>query len=489
MAKTLSLSTLTELPDGVAVPGYAREDLTPGILHIGVGNFHRAHMAVYLHALFERGQDHDWAIVGAGIKSYDAERRAAMAPQDWLTTVVDLDPGRLSARVTGVMVDFLPVVTAAILSRLADPAIRIVSLTVTEGGYYVDAQTGSFDAAHPDMVADAGQPDAPGSVFGILVAGLAARRAAGQVPFTVMSCDNLPANGDVTRQAVIGLAALSDPTLADWIGDNVAFPNGMVDCITPATAPAVRDMVADRFGVADAAPVTCEPFRQWVLEDHFPAGRPALEAVGVEFVEDVKAHELMKLRILNGGHAAIAYISALLGYEMVHDAMGDADVAAWLRKLAREEIIPTLEPIPGVDYDAYVEKCAERFSNSAVADRIARLCLDGSNRQPKFILPTLADALARNMPIDGLALEVALWCRYCAESREAGGAILLEDERAAELACAAVAAKEDPGAFLALRDVFGELGGNARFADAFALHLRALWENDPRGVLRGWLDA
>ncbi|WP_347309896.1 mannitol dehydrogenase family protein [Defluviimonas sp. SAOS-178_SWC] len=483
MPVSLTASALGKLPKGVSGPGYDRSQLTAGILHVGVGNFHRAHMAVYLDRLFGTGEGYDWAILGAGVRSGDAAMRERLAAQDWLTTVVELDPKGLSARVIGSMTGFVPVEAETTVAAMADPSVRIVSLTITEGGYYVDARTGGFDADHPDMAADAAHPDAPRSVFGMILAALRRRRATGIPPFTVMSCDNLPENGHVTRRTVTGLARLSDPAFADWITANVAFPNSMVDCITPATSDRERKLVADQFGLIDAVPVVCEPFRQWVLEDHFPTGRPPLEKVGVEFVEKVAAYELMKLRILNGGHAAIAYPSALLGHHFVHDAMADPLIAAWLDRLERREIIPTLSPIPGVSYGAYLAKVIERFGNSAVGDTIPRLCLDGSNRQPKFILPTLADALAKGMPFEGLALEVALWCRYCAGTDEAGQTIPPNDENAADLKARALAAKSDPSAFLSNRTVFGSLGDDPRFAAAFSAHLARLWSDGVRVVL------
>lgn len=475
----LSAAALAQLPAGVAGPAYDRAGLTPGILHVGVGNFHRAHLAVYLDRLFALGRDHDWALVGAGVRPTDAAMRDRLAAQDWLTTVVELDPQGLSARVTGAMIDFVPVDPAMTVARMADPAIRIVSLTVTEGGYYIDAKTDGFNAGHPDILADAATPAAPRTVFGMIIAALRARRDAGIPPFTVLSCDNLPENGHVAKRTVTGLARLSDPDFAGWIAANVAFPNSMVDCITPATTDRERALVADRFGIADAAPVVCEPFRQWVLEDHFPQGRPAVELVGAEFVENVGQYELMKLRILNGGHAAIAYPGALLGHHFVHDAMADPRVSAWLDALTRREIVPTLTPIPGVSYDAYREKIAERFANPEVGDTIPRLCLDGSNRQPKFILPTLRDALSGGRPFAGLALEVALWCRYCAGTDEAGNAIPPNDDNHADLKLRALAAKDDPDAFLSNTLVFGTLGRDAAFRAAFAAALAGLWS---RGV-------
>ncbi|MFT5869143.1 MAG: mannitol 2-dehydrogenase [Yoonia sp.] len=484
MAQKLALANLSDLPEKVSVPSYARADLSAGIVHIGVGNFHRAHQAVYLDRLFEMGRDHDWAIVGAGIKSFDVEKRAALKAQDWLTTVVELDDDGRFARVTGAMIDFLEIDPQVTIAALSDRAIRIVSLTVTEGGYYVDARSDGFDATHSEIEQDARNIDAPQTVFGILIAALKARRDAGVMPFTIMSCDNLPGNGDVARQAVLGLAGLADTSLATWIRENVAFPNGMVDCITPATTAAEVEMVCTRIGIDDAAPVNCEPFRQWVLEDNFPAGRPALEHVGVEFVSDVHPHELMKLRILNGGHAAIAYVGSLLGHTFVHEAMADEDIRQWYLSLAKCEIIPTLHPIKGVDYQKYLSTCVDRFSNFAVKDRIARLCLDGSNRQPKFILPTVHDALTAGRPVAGLALEVALWCKFCAISASDATAPQVEDQRADELMAAATAAMSRPAAFLEISDVFGDLSQNTVFATAFTDVLGQLWQRETRAVIQ-----
>ncbi|MGR3719190.1 MAG: mannitol dehydrogenase family protein [Paracoccus sp. (in: a-proteobacteria)] len=487
MAATLSQSMLNDLPDHVGRPGYDRGALKPGILHVGIGNFHRAHMAFYLDRLFDTGEGHDWALIGAGVRPGDAAMRDRLAAQDWLTTVVELDPKGLSARVIGSMVDFVEVDPARVIAAMADPAIRIVSLTITEGGYYVDAKTDGFDAAHPDIAHDADNPDAPRTVFGMILAALRARRAAGEAPFTVMSCDNLPENGHVCARTVTELAQLSDPGLAEWIRQNVAFPNSMVDCITPATSDRERALVRDKFGIIDAAPVVCEPFRQWVLEDNFPQGRPPLEKVGAEFVTDVSRHELMKLRILNGGHAAIAYPSALLGHHFVHDAMADPRIAAWLRALEEREIIPTLPPIEGVSYEDYLDLILGRFANPEIGDTIPRLCLDGSNRQPKFILPTLADALRSDAAIDGLAQEVAFWCRYCERIDEAGNEIAPNDENSDALRDYALAARRDPLAFLSNRAVFGALADNPRFQDAFARKLRLVQDQGVGAAIRTYL--
>ncbi|QFT92385.1 Mannitol 2-dehydrogenase [Roseovarius sp. THAF9] len=482
MTTRLSLSTLSKVPERVSVPSYDRADLSPGILHIGMGNFHRAHQAAYLDRLFDLGLDHDWAIVGAGVMPFDAARRAALEPQDWLNCVVELSPGTYNARVTGAMIDFCPIDAQAIIQRIADPEIRIVSLTITEGGYFIDAATGAFDSAHPDIRHDAAKPDAPVTVFGILLAGLRLRRENGHPPPTVLSCDNIPENGHVARQALAGLAALISDELHQWIMDQVAFPNSMVDRITPATSEAKRAMVASTFDIEDAAPVLCEPFTQWVMEDNFPLGRPALEKVGVQFVDDIAAYETMKLRILNASHAALSYPSALMGYDCVHDAVADRDIYDWIVHLMHDEVIPVLTPIPGVDYRNYLATCLSRFANPEVRDTVARLCQDGSNRQPKFILPTVIDALAAGRPVDGLALEVALWCRYCAESTD------LDDPRAEALRDAARPALQTPATFLALTEIFGTLGQQDEFSRAFARQIEAVWSGDARSVLRNFLN-
>lgn len=486
MTVRLAQETLGALPPQVTVPAYDRSALTPGIVHIGVGNFHRAHQAVYLDRLFDLGHDHDWAVIGAGVLPGDAAMRHRLKAQDCLTTVVELAPAGLGARVCGAMIDFVDTDPAALVAALCRPDIRIVSLTITEGGYFVDAMTGGFDTGNPQIRRDIEHPDDPSTVFGILVAGLRLRREAGVPPFTVMSCDNLPENGNVTRNAVVGLATAIDPEFGNWIARNVAFPNGMVDCITPATSDRERAMVCDTFGIDDAAPVTCEPFRQWVLEDRFPAGRPALEKVGVAFVDDVAPHELMKLRILNGGHGAIAYPAALLGLEFAHDAMAHPLISAYLEKLELEEIIPTVPPIGGVDFNDYLSAVVERFLNPAVRDTVARLCLDGSNRQPKFILPVIRERIEKGLPVEGLALEVALWARFCAGTDDEGGDIVIDDENAEMLKQRAMAARSDPSAFLEMEAVFGDLHESRAFRNAFADALLKIWAHGTEVALRDY---
>lgn len=489
MAVTLSRARLGEVGSSVDRPRYRPQDLTAGIVHFGVGNFHRAHQAVYLDELFDTGIDRDWAIIGTGVRESDAEMGRDLASQDFLTTVVAQEAASSQARITGSMLDFIaPGDAAAILKYLVDSRTRIVSLTVTEGGYYVDPATQAFDANHPDIVADAADRlNHPQTAFGLIGAAILKRRAAGIAPFTVMSCDNLPGNGHVTENAVAGLVELVNPSDARWIREAVAFPNGMVDRITPATSERERAALRADFGIDDARPVYCEDFKQWVLEDRFPSGRPRLEHVGVQFVADVAPFELMKIRILNGGHAAIAYPAGLLDIDFVHEAMEDAQIARFLSALLDDEIIPLVPPVPRTDLQIYKRTIERRFANPKIGDTIRRLCLDGSNRQPKFILPTLRDALRAGRPIEGLALVSALWCRYCYGEAESGQPIAPNDPSWQRLSEQARKARLAPEAWLEMQDVYGTLRDDSRFRDSFHQALQRLWRLGTRASLDHYL--
>lgn len=472
----------------IRAPQYDRERLTPGIVHVGVGNFHRAHQAVYLDQLFGLGRDHDWGIVGAGVRAADGRMRDALAAQDWLYTVVEQSAERSTARIVGAMIDFVdPSGMDGLVARMAAPETRIVSLTITEGGYYMDGD-GAFDAAHPDIAAEAATPERPSTVFGAIVAALEARRAAGLPGFTVLSCDNLPGNGEVAKAAVLGVARLIKPDAAAWIEDNIAFPNGMVDRIAPAVRDRERAALARDFGLEDAAPVFCEEFTQWVLEDHFTAGRPALEAVGVEFTQDVEPYELMKLRVLNGGHAAMAYPAALLDIEFGYQAMATPLISDYLEKLTLTEILPVVTPPPGGDALAYFRKVQERFANPKIEDTIARLAQDGSNRQPKFIFPTIVDGLRRGQSIEGLALVCALWRRLLEGRTESGAEAPFDDPRGEALRQAALSSRENPVAFLEQRDIYGELSDVEPFRAAFVSAAGAISQLGVEQALRGYLS-
>ncbi|MFO1032972.1 MAG: mannitol dehydrogenase family protein [Hyphomicrobiales bacterium] len=484
----LNLSSVRGLNATVSTPRYARSALTPGIVHFGVGNFHRAHLAVYLDDLFNMGLNQDWAIVGAGVMPSDEVMRDKLAAQDYLTTVVEQEASLSQARVTGAMMDFIPPSDRArLIDTLMSPAIRIVSLTVTEGGYMIDPATGKFDPQHPALQRDAKNPDNPTSVFGLILLGLRKRREKGVAPYTVMSCDNVPHNGVVTRNAVAGLARLMDPALADWVTQHVAFPNAMVDRITPATTDRERALASSQFGIEDNWPVFCEEFKQWVIEDHFPTGRPAFEKVGAQFVDDVTPFEYMKIRILNGGHAVIAYPGGLMDVHYVHEAMQHPLIHAFFEKVEQSEIIPTVPPVPNTNIQDYYKLIERRFSNPKIGDTERRLCLDGSNRQPKFIVPVLADNLAAGRSIEGCALESALWCKYCAGVTDSGKVIEPNDPNWDKLQGLARQAKDNPAVWLGMKDIYGDVGTHPQMQDAFARWLGLLWRDGTAATLEAYL--
>ena len=327
VAVPLRTNTLNALPPEIEKPRYARDGLKPGIVHIGVGNFHRAHLAWYVHRLMQQGKARDWAIIGAGVRPADGAIREKLLAQDCLTTLIEMRPDESSAEICGSMIDFLPVKVdnGPLISQMAEPSTRVVSLTVTESGYFVNPVTGTFDQSHPDIVFDVAHPATPHTAFGAIVAALEKRRAEGLHGFTIQSCDNLRGNGNITRSTVTSLARLRDPDLASWIDANCSFPNSMVDCIVPATGP-TEIALARGFGVDDKVPVTHEDFRQWVIEDDFCAGRPNWDEVGATFTDRVHDYETMKIRILNAGHQVLANAGELLSVShdrRMHGASSD----------------------------------------------------------------------------------------------------------------------------------------------------------------------
>ena len=479
--RPLTKANLATFAGRVAVPTYDRKRLAPAIVHIGVGGFHRAHQAVYLDDLASQRITPDWGEIGVGLLAADQRMAAALIPQDCLYTVVARDAAGDTARVIGSMTgyQFAPDDPAGVLEILADPATRIVSLTITEGGYNVDSHTGLFDANNPAIQAELRNPDLPNGVFGYLCAALDRRRRAGDPPFTVLSCDNLQGNGAIARTAVSSFARLRDDHLADWIEANVAFPNAMVDRITPQTTDADRDWVAETFGIADAWPVMTERFTQWVLEDTFCNGRPPLEQVGVQVVSDVHAYETMKLRLLNASHQAMGYLGYLAGYRYIDEVMADADFRTFIARLMNDEVAPLLPPVPGIDLAGYQQTLLERFANPKIGDQVSRICTDGSDRMPKFLLPSLAEALGQGRPHRLLTLAVAGWMRYLQGVDERGNEISIADRQAGELRARANEGGKNPRPLLSLRGVFGDLGQNETFVSELAA---ALHELDARGA-------
>ncbi len=473
----LSAAFLANPPAGVAVPAYDRASVKAGIVHLGIGAFHRAHMAVYLDDLLK---DHpDWAIVGASLRRPDTKE--ALEPQDGLYTVAVRDATGTHPRVIGSILKVLDANTEReeLLSLMASADIRIVSLTVTEKGYCHDPATGELDQRHPDIVHDLANPASPRSAPGMLVEALARRRAAGLAPFAVMSCDNLPSNGKTVQRIVTAFARLRGPELGEWVGQ-VAFPSTMVDRIVPSTTDADRETVAALIGAEDAWPIMTEPFTQWVIEDNFPHGRPPFEKAGAQLVEDVEPFERMKLRMLNGSHSTMAYLGYLAGYEYISDVMGDPDFVRLIHGLMTDEAMPTLH-MPGVDLGAYRDQLLDRFRNPALKHRTWQIAMDGSQKLPQRLLGTIRDRLAAGQSFERLGLGVAAWMRYVTGIDEKGENIDVRDPLAMRMMAIAADAGTDAEALyeglVALSEVFGtDLADSQTFGETVATHLDSLFE-------------
>ncbi len=431
---------------GVPVPGYDRTRLRPRILHVGVGGFSRAHLALYTHELAAQGSD--WGIRGLGLLPGDRQMAETLASQDYLYTLTEKGAADSRAMVIGSIVDFVLASEDETLAHaaIADPETAILSLTITESGY-----------AEPAL----GQR----TTVDILVAGLAARRRAGLSGLTILSCDNLPGNGDVAQAAFVSAAARASQPLVEWMTSACTFPNSMVDRITPVTARSDRDWLETTLGIHDGWPVVAEPFRQWVIEDRFIDGRPAWESVGALFTDDVHAWELYKLRFLNAGHSCMAYLCALAGIEYVDEAMSTPVVLTYLNRLLRTEALPTLTEIPGYPRDDYIDVVLERFANTGVRDQIARLCIDGTAKFPTFLIPTIVRQLQLDGPVHCSALALAGWLRYLATVPRDQQSFDAAGDRPRDYAAAA---QPDPVAFLDFGEVFPEeLRTSARFRSVF----------------------
>ena len=493
--RALNAETLASFDSDVPVPSYPRSPERTGIVHIGVGGFHRAHQAMYLDRLMAEGKAADildWGICGVGVLPADRAMADALRAQDHLYTLVLKHPdGRLEPRVIGSIMDYLlaPDDPEAVVARMADPRTKIVSLTVTEGGYHVHPVTGEFDDRDAGIQADLVPGAVPSTTFGLITEALARRRAAGAPPFTVMSCDNIQGNGHVARRMLTAFATARDPDLGAWVADQVAFPNSMVDRITPVTGDSDRAELAKRFGIEDRWPVVCEPFTQWVLEDHFTSGRPPLEDVGVQIVDDVTPYELMKLRLLNAGHQVLCYLGYLAGYRYAHEASADPAFAELLMGYWDQEGIPALQPVPGVDLKGYRQTLLERFANPAVADTLARLCFGSSDRIPKFLVPVLHHQLASDGEFRRSVLTIAAWARYAEGLDEAGEPIDVQDRLKDSLMAKAARQGVDGLDFVADRDLFGDLVDDERFVAEYRRALRSLHERGAAATVADWVRA
>lgn len=483
----LSRATLDSLDRRVAVPLYDPASVTAGIVHLGLGGFHRAHMARYTHELTNRGGALGWGIVGAGLLPCDRRIIDALASQDGLYSLIERqgDDERVSVIASIPQAIFAGEDSATLLEAIDRQEIRIVSMTVTEHGYCLNRATKRLDLAHPAIAADLADPTRPHSAIGIIVEALHRRRRRGRRAFTAMSCDNIQHNGTVLKEAVLAYALLRDPALAAWIETEARFPETMVDRITPVTTPADVADLAARYGVADNCPVVAEIFTQWVIEDDFADGRPAWEEVGAQFVADVAPYEFMKLRLLNASHLAVAALGRMIGYTYIHEAMQDPLLRRYMAALMARETAPTLLPVPGVDLAAYQATLKERFANPRIADTVERVNTDAALN---YLLDPIRDRLARGEDIDLLALAVAAWLRRARGVDETGTAIDVRHPLAADLREKAIEGGGDPRPILGIAPLFGELGRNPAFVATVGKWVASLYHIGAAATLAGAAD-
>lgn len=482
----VSSALLTNPPEKVKCPSYDRSKLKEGIVHIGVGGFHRSHQALYIEEALGAGGS-EWAICGVGIMPQDAAMGKALNGQDCLYTLVEKSGNDCSARIIGAITSYIlghenP---EAVFKKMADPAIKIVSMTATEGGYCFDASTGKLDLNNEGVKHDLAHPDKPHTIFGYLAEGLDRRRKAGIAPFTVLSCDNVQHNGQVARSTLLAFCKQKSPELAAWIEKNVSFPNCMVDRITPATTDAEREFVRTTYNLEDASPVVAEPFRQWVIEDSFCNGRPALEKLsGVTFTSDVTPYEKMKIRLLNATHSAMGYLGYLCGYRYIYQIAQAPEFVPYLKDLMNIEVTPLVPSVPGINLDDYKQSLMDRFSNETIKDQALRICMDGSSKMPKFVLPSIAEQLERGGPIRRLTLCVASWIRFLSGVDEQGKEIPIDDPQAARLSAALKADRRNPSELLKMTDIFGDLGKSERFVKELQELLDSLYDKGARETLK-----
>jgi mannitol 2-dehydrogenase len=477
----LKQDTLPNLADKMVVPTYERNRVKAGIVHVGVGGFHRSHEAYYTDMLMHETDTLDWGICGIGLREGDRKIGQILKDQDYLYTLIVKHPdGKVETRVIGSIIDFMLSVDdpAAVIDKMASEQTKIVSLTITEGGYNFHPATGEFMFDNPDVQHDLAHPDRPKLVFGFLTAALKKRRDSGLPPFTVQSCDNVQHNGDMIKKMLLAFAGKQDPELAEWIEANVCFPNAMVDRITPVTTPADIEYLDQQAGLKDAWPVTCEPFCQWVIEDQFSDGRPAWENVGAQFVPDVTPYEKMKIRLLNAGHSVLGLLGSIHGHETIDGAVTDPLFAKYLRNFMDFEATPVLDEVEGIDLDAYKDSLIERFSNPSIKDNLARICLESSAKLPKFLIATIKENLATGGRIEYATLVIAAWCYYSDKGISRHGVQLdIVDELKAELHAAAAGTESDGLSFVKYEPIFGDLAEDTRFAAVYSRLVKAIYHN------------
>lgn len=476
----LNQKNLPTIAANISCPSYDRSALKTGIVHIGVGGFHRSHQAYYIHQLLEKHNTLEWGICGVGLREADRKIGEVLKKQDCLYTLVTQYPnGTETSEVMGSICEFLLAADTPdlVIDKMAHPDTKIVSLTITEGGYNFNSSTGDFDFENTDVKYELSQPNEPKTVYGFLTAALRKRKSNGLAPFTIMSCDNIQHNGDIARKMLLAFVRKQDSELADWISKEVSFPNTMVDRITPVTPPEIRDYLKNSYGVADDWPVVCEPFIQWIVEDNFSFGKPPLENVGVQFVSDVTPYENMKIRLLNAGHSVLGIPGAIYGHQTIDGCMKDKVFARFMRQFMDLEATPVLYKVEGIDIENYKDKLEERFANPNIKDSVSRICSESAAKLPKFLIPTLRENLDRNGSIKFATFILAAWCYYCDKEIDKNGEPLeIIDAQKDKLHQAAKNTESNWTAFLELPEIFGSLIENKRFIKEYTLAVEAVYK-------------
>ncbi|MDO6737446.1 mannitol dehydrogenase family protein [Wenyingzhuangia sp. 2_MG-2023] len=466
----LNNQNLAKFKDQVAIPTYDRSQVKTGIVHVGIGGFHRAHQALYTDQLLHQPNNSDWGICGVALLEFDLKIYQTLKDQDGLYTLVvkELD-GTFTKRIVGAITEclFAPENPSKVIEKMASEEVKIITLTITEGGYNYNEATGAFDATNPQIQHDIENPFAPKTIFGYLTQALKVRKEKGLKGITIQSCDNIQGNGHMTQKMLLSYVQLAEPTLVTWIENNVSFPNSMVDRITPATAPTDIESLKETSGIEDAWPVVCEPFKQWVIEDDFVNGRPAWETVGAQFAKDVVPYEKMKLSLLNAGHSVLGILGALIGYNTIDEVVHNKNISTFLKGYMDDEVTATLGTLEGVDLEVYKKSLIERFGNSNIKDQIDRICSESSAKIPIFILPTVNAQLKDKVKIKHAAFVLAAWAIYSIGKDEKGNDLSIKDALKITLQEKAIQAQNNPKVFLEIETVFGDLSKNEAFVKAF----------------------
>lgn len=476
-------ANLKSFTDKVSVPSYDRSEIKEGIVHVGIGGFHRSHQAYYIDQLLNNGAGKDWGICGVSLLEHDAKIHKTLTNQEGLYTLVVKQPdGTCINRVIGSIIGYLyaPENPQAVIDKMAAEDIKIITLTITEGGYNFNEATNSFDFENPLIKHDLANPQNPKTIFGYLTEAFKKRKSLGHAGVTIHSCDNILGNGKMAKKMLESFIQEADPTLLSWVESNVSFPNSMVDRITPVTKQEDIDQLKATTGIEDQWPVVCEPFRQWIIEDNFVAGRPELERLtneGIQYVENVEAYERMKLSLLNAGHSVIGILGALLGYSTIDQAVKDLNISVFLRKFMDIEVTPILGEIKGINLEEYKNSLLERFGNANIKDQVERICSESSSKLPVFVFPTVISQIKKNGSISMSAFLIAAWAVYLLGKNENGEPISIQDANKNMLTERANQSTKDPKYFLGLTAVFGSLNSYPMFVDTYTAAYNAIVQN------------